>query len=198
MSEPEYVHLRMATQEQRDQCFLQVKMFPVQPRGIMALPWLFPKGLVSGFSFSFHYMRVKDRRVVWVSWWKCTTSAECKTKYLAVSPVTDKFEQLIKDSTEAPNIPISKVKSWWANKGRWDYGFHAILVLISKKSVFKRVGKIGFMQIILELHQPNMHIGYRVIPLSVHHSVTCQTPFLMESDPLCCKLLFVTEISDEE
>ena len=67
-----------------------------------------------------------------------------------------------------------------------------------KKSVFKRVGKIGFMQISLELHQPNMHVGYRVIPLSVHHSVTCQTPFLMESDPLCCKLLFVAEISDEE
>ena len=67
-----------------------------------------------------------------------------------------------------------------------------------KKSVFKRVGKIGFMQISLELHQPNMHVGYRVIPLSVHHSVTCQTPFLMESDPLCCKILFVTGYLDDE
>ena len=28
--------------------------------------------------------------------------------------------------------------------------------------------KLSFMQNSLELHQPNMHIGYRVIPLSVH------------------------------
>jgi hypothetical protein len=37
-----------------------------------------------------------------------------------------------------------------------------------KKMFYKVLGKIGFMQNSLELHQPNMHIGYRVIPLSVH------------------------------
>ena len=99
-----------------------------------------------------------------------------KTKYLAVSSVTDNFEQLIKDSTETPNIPISKLKlDGWTREDE-------IMVFMPylsgfEESVFKRVGKIGFMQISLELHQPNMHIGYRVIPLSVHHSVTCQTPF---------------------
>ena len=46
-----------------------------------------------------------------------------------------------------------------------------------KKVFSKEIGKIGFMQNSLELHQPNMHIGFRDIPLSVHHSVTCQTPF---------------------
>ena len=46
-----------------------------------------------------------------------------------------------------------------------------------------------------------MHIGYRVIPFSVHQKVTCQNQ--LDSDPLfatkffCCRLLLTSEFSKE-
>ena len=52
---------------------------------------MFLKDLVSFFSFPYHKWCVKDSWVEWVQWWTCTTSAECKTKYLAVSPETDNW-----------------------------------------------------------------------------------------------------------
>ena len=84
------------------------------------------------------------------------------------------------------------------NKGRRDYGFHAILSQTIEENVLQSVRqKLAFMQNSLELHQPNMHIGYRVIPLSVH-IVSLARSILMVSDPPCCKLLIVAEFSDDE
>ena len=67
---------------------------------------------------------------------------------------------------------------------------------IKEKSYFE-IGKNWLSAISLELHQPNMHIGYRVIPLSVH-IVSLARSILMVSDPLCCKILFDAELSDDE
>ena len=39
---------------------------------------------------------------------------------------------------------------------------------VEEKSSQIEIRKICFLQNRLELHQPNMHIGYRVIPISVH------------------------------
>ena len=52
------------------------------------------KGLVLVFSWPSRKMSVMVERVDWVLWEKCTTSRECQTKYLAVSPVMDNYEQL--------------------------------------------------------------------------------------------------------
>ena len=92
-----------------------------------------------------------------------------KTKYLAVSPVTDNSSSWSRMSTEAPNISISLSKTWWVNKGRRDYGFHAILSQTFEENVLQSVRQNWLLcKTALKLHQPNMHIGYRVIPLSVH------------------------------
>ena len=93
-----------------------------------------------------------------------------------------------------PPFQLQKYKTWWVNKGRWDLWFSCHTCLELKKVFSKEIGKIGFMQNSLELHQSNMHIGFRVIPLSVHHSVTCQTPFLMESDPRCCNIFLIADL----
>ena len=84
------------------------------------------------------------------------------------------------------------------NKGRRDYGFHAILSQTFEENVLQSVRqKLAFMQNSLELHQPNMHIGYRVIPLSVH-IVSLARSIFNGSDSLCCKILFVADCSDDE
>ena len=69
------------------------------------------KGLVSIFSFPFHFKKVKVR----MGWLGLMVKVHnrlrvSKTKYLAVSPVTDNSEQLDKDVNGGLNIPNSHVK----------------------------------------------------------------------------------------
>ena len=73
---------------------------------------------------------------------------------------------------------------------------HTCLVL-SKKSLYIEIGKNWLSANSLELHQPNMHIGYRVIPLSVH-IVSLARSIFNGSDPLCCNILFVADFSDDK
>ena len=70
--------------------------------------------------------------------------------------------------TEAPNIPTSEVKLVVLKRVvKTKVSSHTCLAL-SKKSLYIEIGKNWLSANSLELHQPNMHIGYRVIPLSVH------------------------------
>ena len=63
-----------------------------------------------------------------------------KTKYLAVSPVTDNSEQLDKDVNGGLNIPNSHVKfEGWTRVG--DCGFHAILVSWLNERSLQKIGK---------------------------------------------------------
>ena len=52
------------------------------------------KSLVSVFSRPWRRMSIVVNGVDQNLWGKCTTSRECQTKYLAVSPVMDNYEQL--------------------------------------------------------------------------------------------------------
>ena len=141
---------------------------------------LFPKGLVLIFSFPFHYMRVKDRRVDWVVWWKCTTSAECQSKYLAVSPVTNNLSIRSRKTTEAPNIPTSEVKLDVLKRLIKTMVFKPYLsCCIQEKSLQRDREKSAFCKIALKLHQPNMHTGYRVIPLSVHQKSLARISWIL-------------------
>jgi hypothetical protein len=55
---------------------------------------LFQKGLVLVFSRLFHTWLLWNHGADWVIWEKCTTSRECQTKYLAMSPVMDSSERM--------------------------------------------------------------------------------------------------------
>ena len=74
----------------------------------------------------------------------------------------------------------------------WNLPVLPIMMLISL--FYKELGKTGFMQNSLELHQPNMHTGFRVI--SIECPPQCHLPdsILMESDPLCCKFYWLQVI----
>ena len=152
-----------------------------------------PKGLVLIFSFPFHYMRVKDRRVDWVLWWTCTTSRECQSKYLAVSLVTDNLSSWSRKTTEAPNIPTSEVKLGVLKRLNKTMVLKPYLsCFIQEKSLQWDRKKIGFMQNSLEPHQSDMHIGYRVSPISVHilslARISGFWPTILQQF-FCCRLL---------
>jgi len=82
------------------------------------------------------------------------------------------------------------------NEGRWDYGFHAILSQTFGENVLQSVRQNWLLcKIALKLHQPNMHIGYRVIPLSVHIVSLARSifngiwPTLLQNF-ICCRLFW--------
>ena len=61
-------------------------------------------------------------RVDWDLWEKCTTSRECKTKYLAVSPVTDNFEDQDFEAVQESPHPNFLIKILRDNMGRGSSG----------------------------------------------------------------------------
>ena len=77
------------------------RLLPVQPLDIWAFSWLsrdYSQKVSSQSSpFLFTTWGSRTEWVDWVSWWKCTTSRECQTMIIAVSPVTDNSEQLDKE-----------------------------------------------------------------------------------------------------
>ena len=62
----------------------------------------------------------------------------------------------------------------------------------------KVLGKSCFMQnLALKLHQPNMHIGYRVIPLSVHQKSLARIIWILTHYVATILLLQVTQLMSE-
>ena len=157
-----------------------------------------PKGLVLIFSFPFHYMRVKDRRDDWVVWWTCTTSRECQSKYLAVSPVTDNLSSWSRKTTEDPNIPTSEVKfeGWTRVEETMVFMPYLspfeenVLQSVRKNWHYAKIALNSTSQICIKV--------IRVIPLSVHIVSLARSIFNGIWPTLLQIFLFVADCSDDE
>ena len=83
--------------------------------GMGKLLWKIP---APSSPFLFTSRRSRSEWADGVLWWTCTTSAECQSKYLDVSPVTDNSEQLNKDvNGGSHHSNFSKLKFCWVNQG---------------------------------------------------------------------------------
>lgn len=105
-----------------------------------------------------------------------------KTKYLAVSPVTDNFEQLDKDWTEESHHHFQEVKKLT----KWRVvmvlvGFILWCQLLKRKLFFKDIGEN-----LLYANRQKLHLARYAcrcsLAIYIHHSVICQ--YIICTDPL--------------
>jgi hypothetical protein len=79
-----------------------------------------------------------------------------KTKYLAVSPVTDNSEhQDFETDRESPH-PNFLIKIWWVNNGFCVTKYNEMM-----KNYLQKIGKNWLSANEHKLHQPNMHVDIR-------------------------------------
>ena len=160
---------------------------------------LLPKGLVLIFSFSRSLMECRGQfGLIESSGERAQPLESVKTKYLAVSPVTDNSEQLIKDVNGGSQHSNFSCKILMGEQGQMRLWFSCHGCLDQKKSVFKRVRKnwISATQPLNSTSQICIQV-IRVIPLSVHR-VSLARSILYGFDPPCCNIFPVAGCSDDE
>ena len=120
----------------------------------------FPKVSSQSSPFLFTKWGLRSEWVDWVSWWKCTTSRECKTMIIAVSPVTDNSEQLDKDvDGKSPHSNfIIKFDGWTRVYETLD-AFHGCVSYwkVENKMFVKSRTKLALCNS-LQPHQPDKHV----------------------------------------
>ena len=97
--------------------------------------------------------------------------------------------------TEAPNIPTSDVKLVLLKRVLKTVVFKPYLSCFIKEKSLQWDRKNWLSANSLELHQPNMHIDYRVIPLSVHIVSLARSIFngiwpTLLQNIICCRILW--------
>ena len=120
-----------------------------------------------------------------------------KTKYLAVSLVTDNPEQLNKDVNGGSHHSNFSNKIWRVNKCRRLF-WMCSEGLMTRRKKFYKLGKIGFMQ--NSLQTPQAKYAYRLLEFSTMslQSVTCQIHSYGSDQSFGWNAFTVAGCSDEE